>query len=204
MILYSNINDAWGHTDDKEIYKNFENNKNKINYTTDDIPVKSNDQPIVENIVNTNPLPVDTNLKISPDLPVGKKAELEHFNNNIHNTDNVNHFVDHLHECAECKKKFKELFNINEFNINDFDINKFSVNEKFTQKQLIPINIFGLKFTMNRDIMVGIFIILIVLIILLLVSIFKNYKIQSSQKYLHNNMYLLPNDSNLFKLIQIP
>ena len=199
MILYSNINDAWGHTDDKEIYKNFENNKNKINYTTDDIPVKSNDQPIVENIVNTNPLPVETNLKISPDLPIEKKTEQEHFNNNIHNTDNVNHFVNHLHECTKCKEKFKELFNINEFNIN-----KFSVNEKFTQKQLIPINIFGLKFTMNRDIMIGIFIILIVLIILLLVSIFKNYKIQSSQKYLHNNMYLLPNDSNLFKLIQIP
>ena len=31
MIQYSNINDAWGHKDDKETYKNFENNIN-LNY----------------------------------------------------------------------------------------------------------------------------------------------------------------------------
>ena len=128
MIQYSNIDDAWGHTYDKEIYKNSENKNNKINYNTDEpienitnvkqpIEMMTNEKQPIENItIVKQPIENITNVKPPSDIqPIS----------NIHDFEN---FTNHMKECPECRKKLTEFFYTNE---------------------KIPICILGIKF--NND-----------------------------------------------------
>ena len=70
---------------------------------------------------------------------------------------------------------------------------------------MIPFKIIGtsIQFNLPKNVLIFIFIILIILIILVLFSIYKTVTNSTQQKYLHNNMFVLPHDANIFKLVQL-
>ena len=150
MINYSSISDAWGN-------KTYRNNK-MVN--------------------NTNSEKFTTTVETKVDKQVDKQIDNQVNNvKQLHESFNGCNMVDHLKNCAECKKKLQEFF-INSDNSND-------------------VNFFGITF--SKDIGKIIFIIIIVIIFILILSII-NFSIKQSQmKYI-----ISPNDMKYMQNMFMP
>jgi hypothetical protein len=128
--------------------------------------IESSSNNIVDTPVNNIVDTIDNNILKKPvDNIVNTVVNKEHFNNC--------NMVEHLQNCEECKKKIIDLFT-NE--------NKYS-----------EVNIFNIKFTVKKDILKIIFIILIVSIFIILLS---SINISFSKNNLYNSQmkYMLPNE----------
>ncbi len=201
MIQYSNINDAWGN---KEIFK-----KNILNNNLDiigkpvaqispknDIPIKdvllapveNNNIPQVEKnivvpitappnepMVNNIEMKTNTQVKKIPQLniPISNQAvNKEHFDSCS--------YAEHFKVCKACRDSLIEHF-----------VNRNNAN----------INIFGYKYSVSKDILKVIFILIIVAIFIILLSLVNipikddlNIKVNPTQlKYLMMNQMHYPN-----------
>jgi hypothetical protein len=182
MIQYSNIGDAWGHIDDKEMYKN--NDNDILNESDNQVPIST------KKTIN-NPIS-EKNDKIIENMPILNEIETiisTSDNNMVDNSTNNCILMDHVKICDKCRGNLMELLNNSQC--------KYNIN--------------GIKFNINRNILKIIFVLLILLIIIILISMcFKlsNNKILNMQnKYMNNASYMMSNGINntdIFKLVRIP
>ena len=105
-------------------------------------------------------------------------------------------FLEHIKECKNCKEQFLNIMgestNMEFFSNSDNNNNNNNNNNN-------KINIFGYKY--NLSIILKIIFILLILIIFYLIftmfTIKNNMNQKYLQKYLHNNLYMIPESTNL-------
>jgi len=217
-MQYSSIHDAWG-SGYKETFKNNINNINNINNNIENFEekLKIKAKSELEQLKMKEEL---EKLKIKEELEQLKikiieeererlKAEIKD-NEKLKDESDEEHFTmgcnlsGHINKCKKCKEQFLNIFreNFSNSDKNITQVTESSVNET-------NINIFGFKCNLSFILKI-IFVLLILIILYLIISIFniKNTMNQKYlQKYLHNNLYMLPNNmtsNKMFKLIDFP